>query len=422
MTFDSSSYLKNISRIGAGNFLVKVVGLGATPFISRLYLPEHFGELSYVVSVVSVLGVFSTLRLSEAVAIERNIERRKALIQASFVLVFLVALWGPGFTLLVDPGMSLELAVVVGILLATKGVCEVMMGLAINQKAYGTIATTRVRQSIYSTAAKVLLGLSQFTSYGLLIGQMALDGGGVVVLARRLQIDIRSRILSGKEMLSSIAVHKAFVLYQTPSQVVLMLNKSIVVFVISSLFGKESLGQYAFALTLSSLPIALLATPIADVFYGEVASLSKDKPSAIRDLTWYTTKRTLLLLPVIAVYLWLLSTFFIVVFGDEWTRAPFLVLSLMPIVLSRFWAAPIMKVFNVFGWQQAQLGINVARMTCIILVLGCCWIGRWSFEETVMSYSVVVGIFNVGCLIWTLIRLDATVNTGRILTKRKTTK
>ena len=95
------------------------------------------------------------------------------------------------------------------------------------------------------------------------------------------------------------------------------------------------------------------------MFYGEVASLSKDKPSAIRDLAWYTTKRTLLLLPVIAVYLWLLSTFFIVVFGDEWTRAPFLVLSLMPIVLGSFWAAPIMKVFNVFGWQRAQLGINV---------------------------------------------------------------
>ena len=182
MTFDSSSYLKNISRIGAGNFLVKLIGLGATPFISRLYLPEHFGELSYVVSVVSVLGVFSTLRLSEAVAVERNIDRRKALIQASFVLVFLVALAGPGFTLLVDPGMSLELAVVVGILLATKGVCEVMVGLAINQKAYGTIATTRVRQSIYSTAAKVLVGLS-ITSYGLLIGQMALDSGGIVVLA-----------------------------------------------------------------------------------------------------------------------------------------------------------------------------------------------------------------------------------------------
>lgn len=404
---DYKQYLINISKVGFGNVAARSIGFISLPIISRIYEPEQFGELSFVTTLVAIISVFSTLRYSEAIVTEPDSKSAKSLVLLCLSILILVTLVTPLILIFLYPKTNSILLLILTLCVFTKGVFELVMNLTIRAKNFNSITVARIGQNLMASFAKISLGYSSFGHYGLLWGQMVLEGSGIVYLSRKL--GVRGERwwvgLTFSDVKKVFEKHRKFLIFQTPSQFLLILNKSLIIFFIFEAFGGDALGQYAFALSMSALPVGFVSSAVADVFYAEVSKLGRENINEVNRLIKFTLKRTLYATIFIIIFQFVFSSYFCFLFGHKWHDASVYILLLLPLIVSRFIVSPLIKVYNVLGWQYWQLRINALRFMLTLIVIFVAFVFGMKIAHLILTYSVVSMIYNFLILGHTLIEV-----------------
>ena len=87
-------FYKNLIKILASSGISQILPLLLSPIIARLYSPENFGEYGVFMFAYSLLLVFSTGRLNNAISIARIEEDSNSLFLASgLILISTFSLW-----------------------------------------------------------------------------------------------------------------------------------------------------------------------------------------------------------------------------------------------------------------------------------------------------------------------------------------
>ena len=185
-----NAFARGVSVLVGGTVGAQVLMVLASPLLTRLYTPEDFGLLAVYASILSLFTVIASLRYELAIPLpEKDSEAAHVailsllivgLITAISALVILIG--GERLAQLINaPDMANYLWLIpVGVLAI--GCYQVFNYWAIRTKSFGTIAKTKISQSL-ATLAVQLSGF-KLGVLALMLGQTGGQSVGVMNLAR----------------------------------------------------------------------------------------------------------------------------------------------------------------------------------------------------------------------------------------------
>jgi O-antigen/teichoic acid export membrane protein len=314
------SFAQNFMVSMSGSAIVTVVGFLLTPILSRIYPPAAYGQFAVFNSVVSNLNLLATLAYTSAIPLPRA--RRDALAVVQLNVVLTVGM----FALIVIALVFLGAHVVRWLDLQSLGAWIYMMPVLmllynfsltmsswyIRTKSFRTRTTADLVMSLVSRAFTLSYGwLSGGYSTGLILG----DSLGKVTLFVSLlrsgfQHELRPlwRTFSWRRIRQAAYRFREFPLYVLPGGYISTLSSQLPIFMLTGAFGSTVVGLYSFAASLLEIPVSLIGSGIAPVFYQKAAEVHNDEPERLKDITLNIYYKLL--------YIGLLPLGFITVFGD----------------------------------------------------------------------------------------------------------
>jgi O-antigen/teichoic acid export membrane protein len=390
--------------LSGGTAFTQALGVLLAPIITRIYSPGEFGVLSLYMSIMSVLVVFASFYYESAIPIAENDEKAINVLSLCFsILIILVlvisvilVLFGEQlFNIMkVQELLKYRYLIPAGVFLA--GSYNIFIKWNLRKKSFKNIFISKISQSISGNLTKIILGILNFGSIGLILGNILNQSAGVSLLS----IDIlknKQNLLQKvtiKEMQWSAKRYVNFFNFSLPNAFILSFTIQMPIFFLTSIYGREEAGFFGLANTITKLPTILIGNSIGEVFYAEVASLGKKNVAKIIALSNNLFKKLIILgiVPLIILLIWA-PQLFSIIFGSNWYIAGLYSRMLSISVFSNLIFHPISRIYGVFERQKLKLIIDFIRFIFILLFFIFAGYVRIKPLYIVFIYSLFTFIF-----------------------------
>lgn len=389
--------------IAGGTAIAQALGVLLSPLITRIYSPDEFGILTLYIAIVALIEIYSSFRYEMAIPIAENEDKAVNMIFLSLSILIVITLiisiilltFGKLFLELFDGDRiyNYRLLIPLGVLLL--GIYNIMKQWALREKNFKSIGKTKLTQSISGNSMKIVLGFAGIGPLGLILGQIASHSAGILTLGKSLIIDKKYLLnsVSYKGMMWGAKRYYQFPIYDGPAKFISALSTKIPVFFIASLYGGHVLGLYGLANSVIRMPMALIGSSVANVFYGEIARLGKNNPEKIKELTKKLQAKLILMGSIPLVILLVFGpALFSFVFGEEWYQAGQYARLLSVLVFFNFITGPISNVATVFEKMKESLGLFILRLVLASTVFLVAKIFNLSSYFAIGLYSLAMSI------------------------------
>ena len=356
------SAMRHVSILAGGTTIAQGLNVAIMPVLSRVYSPADFGVMAVFVSVTAIFTELSGFRYHLAIPLPKHERYAKALVvlsfflQAVFVVLISLILLVAGKTMLaklsLDSLIPYRYLIPVGV--AGMGAYIALTQWAIREKLFNTIARTRVTQSLSGAATMIVMGFLGLRPFGLLIGKIIGQAGGITTLARSI-LKQKGFPKPPLEDIKRVAVrYRKFPMFETWSGILNTMGAQITPILLVALFNPEVAGFFAMAQNLLILPSAFVGLAIGQVFIQK-ASVARYE-GRLKEVTMkaYSILFQLGLFPIL-----LLSLFSPVIFsfflGARWVEAGFFARIMGLWVALAFVCSPMDVLFSVMDIQGIRL-------------------------------------------------------------------
>lgn len=382
---DTSGVFRGMMTLALGTGSAKLIGILSTVLLTRLYQPEDYAVLAIYSSLVNILVPVLSLRYALAIPLPRRDAWSANVFALSVVLIITtggvagIAMWLAGpfvlHLLSMDVLIPWRGLVVAGAVAVAS--YELLAMWATRQRQFGTIAKTQILQAAMGESLKIILGLLSVRPFGLMLGQLVSQSGGVSTLTLRFSSDYRRlrQYISPSRLQKAFRLYHVFPAYRLPSQVLLIISAQAPLLLSALYFEKAITGQLSLALTLLAIPTALMADSIGRSYFAEISRLGRRRPKEVLQLTHNVLRRVLLLSLLPTIFLMACGKWiFQIAFGPQWAQAGVFASALALLMVAQFMnRATVSYLMSVFDGQKQVLFLNIQR---IVLTVGCFLIGR----------------------------------------------
>jgi O-antigen/teichoic acid export membrane protein len=405
----------NILTVVTGTAGAQAITMLASPFITRLYGPEAFGVLGAFLALVMVLSPIAALCYPIAIVLPRQDSEAKKIAQLSallaLTLAFMIALLllAAGDKIVHWLGLEAIYAFVLCIPLAMffSAQYQILQQWLIRKKQFKVTAKVAFIQSAIVNSAKVGFGWFNPVAAVLIVIATLTHAVHAVMLFVGAKASLSSQSLDDNTNESIWALAKKyydFPLYRAPQALINAMSLSMPVLMLMSFFGPAAAGFYALAKTILAMPVNLLGTAVADVFYPritEAANNGENIAVLLRKATWALAGVGMLPFALIVVAgPWLFGF----VFGSEWTvsgeYARWMALWLYAGFLNR----PSVAAIATLSLQGLFLCYEIAS---VLLRAGALLVGFMLFKSDVIAvtlFSLVGVALNVFLVSFTFVK------------------
>lgn len=399
----SSAVFRNMAVLASGTGVAKVVGGLSMPIITRIYAPEHLGVLAVFTALTGLLVPLGTLRYTVALPLPRHdglatnlaVLCLISLCIMSTFSAFILWLFARPILEMLDMKSLLPYWWLLIITVIGSGLYDILSQWAIREKAFKSVANTKVWQSLSGSLVKIGLGLLGLKPLGILLGHVVSQAGGVISLMTSFQHKFQANIkyISKRRILFLFKHYSEFPRIRLPSQFLLVFSVQAPLIFSAKIFGAETTGQLGLALMAMSLPMSLLGQATGQAYYAEIAKIGRKNPSLIYKVTKSITKKLFLIgvLPFLALLL-AGPLLFNLVFGQQWREAGLFASILAIYLLAQFVSSPIVNALSVFEKQWIFLRINIVRAFGTLVIFGIAYAMSLSPVGTIVIYSLALSI------------------------------
>ena len=401
-----SEFTKNIFILVSGGTLAQTIPLLAEPVLSRIFKPEEFGVFEIYAALITILGIIGTARYEMAVILPRtenkavNVLGLTLVIGAVFSLLILLLFYlASEWVLSVIPIEHFRpylFYVPLGIFLFT--INRAMMHWLLRQKQMKAISYSKVTESSTKAGSSILFGTLNFSSLGLIWGQLAgLFFSAVYMIGKFLRVDRgKSKFLSISQMVAQARKYSEFPKINVPIALSEALQISGVIFIFSFYFDSSTVGEFSKALRILLIPIFLVSTPISQAFYQKAnkdylngRDISADLHTIVFNLLKWS------ILPMI-VFVIISPWLFGFVLGPLWVTAGEYARLLVFWVFLRYLTLPAVMIPLIIDRQRIFLLLNLignAIMIASIVIPGTMGLG-------VKPTLIIMSFFQGGFIIF----------------------
>lgn len=398
--------------IAGGTALAQALGVIFSPIITRIYPPEQYGILTAYSAVLGLLAISASFDYQKAIPIEEDDVKAINILALSIILLVfsviaitvLFAMFGDYFLNLLDSKNLTSYKYLIPIGVFFVGIFDIALQWNFRDRNYKVITRTKISQSIAANITKIVLGIIELGPMGLILGFIIGQSAGITSLA--------SPLIKDKKVVSKLSVrrleyvlkrYKKFPIYSAPSNYVYTAGNSIPVVLLTSIFGSSVTGFFGLANSIISLPMNLIGTSVAQVFYSEAASIGKSNPREIKRLAVKLIKKlSIIALAPLIILLLFGPCLFSFVFGYQWYDSGIYARILSVMVYFHFIILPIGRILEIFERQREGLVFNMIRLVMVLAVFIMAKILDFNSYQTITLYSLSISLTYIGLLIMVL--------------------
>lgn len=410
-------FLKAVSVLVGGTAFAQLIGFLCLPILTRLYTPEDYSVLGVYVAIVAILAVISCLRFDIAIPIPENENDGKALLLLSFLsnTIFSIILYAVLFISypyiqhykIIDQLSYWIWLIPLGVFVS--GFYSALQFWATRHKRFKDIAKTRMTQAISGNAASLAGGMFSVGFGGLIVGQLLNFSGGLFKLAVSAKKDLA--VVKSSPLKATFAKYSNFPKYSTFEALANVSAIQLPLILIASLLIGPEVGYIMLAMKIMTLPMSILGSTIAQVYYAEAAG--KDKDGCLQQYTFQIMiqlQKIACLIPVGGIILYYIVPLLL---GSQWGRTGEIIMWMIPWFFFQFMSSPISMVMHIQGKQNKILLLTIFGLILRIGLIGMVYAfyGNYLAEIFAISsaifymicYFVFSGSANIGLKLHLLI-------------------
>ena len=365
-----ASQLRNVAILTLGTVASQLITIGASPIVTRYYDPASFGVFGVFAAIVGVVSAGATLKLEQAIVIEK--ERRDALfvfgaclITACVISLLALAVTYSGQAVLgqtFSPEVARLLLLYGPPSILVAGLYSGLQFWSIRNKRFNGLAAYQVMRSGSVILLQVVCALAIGGGAGLVVGQLAGQVLGALLLVACFRSDLIEAVASNKAVSAvkrRLAVHKDFVLFGTPQSVLNAVSGNIPTLLLASCFGAATSGLFWLAYRLLMLPSLILTESLRSVLYQRLAELHNEGRD-LRPALWRNSLQLFVLcLPVVVILGLFGPLLFSTFFGPAWREAGVFAQIMAPAWLIQNAVVPFAAAVPILGRQKQALSLEI---------------------------------------------------------------
>ncbi len=401
----SSSFVKNTSKLLAGNAIGQLIGIIAIPIITRLYSVEAYGEFSSLLAISLILSTFSTLSLHLAILIPKSEAEAIKIFKLAQLLTYIVCItitvllyiFSNEVVSLLNIKSNPLIVYTIPLLVLLQSIYVTITYWGVRIKAFGKVSSSKVLEGVSDRAIAIFSGFSGYAFVGSLI--LARLFASIISIAYLLPTfkkhnHVPDSAITNKYIISK---YKRYLQYNTPSMLLINGMLQLPVIFIAAYFSSIAAGLFAIANRLVNIPVTALGSAISKTFTQKIAEDKADENmSSIQNSThtFFTVLFTLLLIPF-SVLTVVGDSLFAIILGHKWADAGGLASALSYLAMSTLLVQAFGGIFDVMNKQNIRLSFHICNFIVRIGVLFSCIYMDFSLQKTVLFYAVFSTLMNV---------------------------
>lgn len=357
--------------------------------LARLYTPSDFGIVSSYTSILSVCTIVATCRLEMAI----NIPKSEIQAYAVARLATLVAVVTSGLVLMLAAVIPASLysastlsvlspyrwALPLGMLCI--GIYQVAYQLTLRRQNFSTIAKTRIIQVTGSVGISIGWGVVNPSVWGLLFAQIAQQALGVRRLLAGHWRPMWAGLLQRRcldRLGYSYLRYWRFGAATTGAALLNIVGTAILPLAVLTTYGDSIAGYFNLAFRTVTLPVAIIGSGFAQVFYSESSRLFRERTGDVQALFWSTIKPLALGGCAIAAVGQACPILFPLLFGPQWEPSGEFASYLALVAAGQIVVSPVSMTAIVMQRQKIQALLDGVRA---LLICGVFYsAGRYGLE------------------------------------------
>lgn len=288
-------YFRDLFVVFSGSSIAEILPIIITPLLTRIYLPEDFGIYGFVLSIATLLGVFSTLRYENSIIIAKDYEEAHVALRlceyisyaSHFLLILLIIITSRFF--LATNDQYITWFILIPLVSFSSAFLRVQISFATRKSNFKDISKIRILQAISIAFLSATFGLTALIENGLI---WALIVGNVIgILLFKLKQKERE-LIAWQQIMLFFKRHKNFALYSLPAELVNTGTSRYPLLIAPIMFGTEVAGYLTLAYRLVGLPARFISTAVAQVFFSAYkykCTKCTELPTAFFDNVWCST-------------------------------------------------------------------------------------------------------------------------------------
>lgn len=401
---DSSmvSFLGNVFKLTTGTTLAQIAGIILIPVITRIYSPEFFGVNQLFISIAALIVGISSLSYDSTIMLPKHDEDSinifalctLGILGTSAVVGVIFIGFGDWFGDFFGAPAIVGYFIWLPFFVVLSSFFELLREWLSRRVKFGALSRGIVLNTASTKLIQIGGGLVAASPLGLILGNVGGTGLAVLFMLRELKDDVALlKTVTLKRMRELAIRYKDFAIYGSAGGVANSISLELPTFMLAYFFSPAILGYYALATMAVRLPMGMVGTAIAQVFYQK-ASEEKNRTGSVKAVIREVHTRLIAIgvFPFV-VFVILAEDLFTFVFGMNWLTAGTYAQILAPWFFAVFIFTPISSLFGVLERQKGYLSFEIVTL--------CTWALIFYVGGTFGDPFFTLTLFSLcGMLIW----------------------
>jgi teichuronic acid exporter len=328
-------YVDDIKILLFGSLLAQVINLLMLPIITRIYTPTAYGQYSYIMQIVSLIIIFSTLRYETIIVMTRSNEAARILVNSipilaiisnifmCIVLTLLINYEVTSENLFNKDGGKIGNYFIMFVIAISFVSANAIYGYIQRNENYENAALSDIAQKAIFGICAIIFGLNYDRTYFYLLLSILISYLFKIIILNR-AINFKFSDLINKKIKNIIYEYSLLfkpALSTATSHSFLIVTSVAPMYYINRKYGTDILGQYNLMAATAFLPSMLVSASIAAVYFQRANKIWLNGESILK--LWAST---VIPLAIISVVPFLFLNFYGIeiyglIFGNEWTKS-----------------------------------------------------------------------------------------------------
>ncbi|MBT8400234.1 MAG: oligosaccharide flippase family protein [Rhodothermia bacterium] len=364
-------FFRPVATLLTGTVLAQVLVYASRPLLTRLFTPEEYGVLSFYAGVVAVVASFSSGKFEDALMLPGDSRQSWSLAAASILMTLVTAVvmvvllpFRSALEPLVSSPLALEVAMLAPVSVVFIGVARTCDAWLTRNSRFDLVARGRISHSAVTVPSQIGGGAAGWGAYGLVGGLVLGQAAQAIYYARKAVAVSRAAGLIRPTLPSVVATarrYRRFALLGAPGTALNTASVQLPALSLLFFFDADVLGNYGVGYSVLAVPMTLLGSAVAQVYYVRAADAMRSGDLTEITLEVFRRLVALGLFPILSVAI-AGPEIFRFVFGESWSDAGLYASYLALWVLLVFVSSPLSRLFDLLEKQRELLLFNIVLL------------------------------------------------------------
>jgi len=409
--FSAGSFAYHTTTLMSGTLIAQLVGFAALIILTRIYTVAQFGEYAMYLAIAGFGTVIATGRYEMAIMLPKDSEDAVSLVLLSALVAICLSIFSL-FIIISSNFVFQQLllwnafplwAYLIPLTILLAGIHQALSYWLSRNKQYSALSQGRIAQAIATALISILLGYVYGAgSLGLIYGSIFGQFIAVLLFAWIVKHSCTFAIkgVSHSRIRLNAVRYKDFPIVNTMHVAIDTTQSSVVPIAIDMIFGKISLGYYAFALRFIDMPIRLVGSAAAQIFFQRASNKFSSKEKIYPLISKLQTYLAVTTVPIFLTLMAIAPLLFKYLFGVEWVMAGEVVRILCPWLCINVFVSMISHLPVILGKQKEALSLNITEKFVLMGSLAIGWVYMLDMLTTLMALSLFMSIYAIFMLMW----------------------